>query len=243
MHKFLPILIALVVSLTIGALIYGPTLQADLKKVQFATSPAKNELSSQSFVDRILLSDGQAETNTNSGVWFNKTVSVPSSDLAALLNSPPKASNVLGENTAEKWIEIDLSAQKLYAHQGDQIIYTFPISSGLPWLPTITGEFHIWAKLVSTRMTGGSKTDGTFYDLPNVPYTQYFYKGYGIHGAYWHNNFGHPMSHGCVNMSPDDAKTLFYWTNPPLPEGKSAIFNIPPEQSTRVVVHGTTPTS
>src|SRR5206468_6048083 len=97
-----------------------------------------------------------------------------------------------------------------------------PISSG-KWHPTPTGDFHIWIWLRATRMTGGSQANGTFYDLPNVPYTMYFYNdqiaktsGYSLHGAYWHNNFGHPMSHGCVNMRPDDAKTLFYWADPPV---------------------------
>lgn len=243
MHKILPLLITSALVLTIIVLFLGGNIQTEIKKQQFSNSPANNELASQSYVDRILLSDGKTETDPGEAVWFNKKIAVPTADLAALLANPPKTSTVLGENTAEKWIEVDLSAQKLYAHEGDKTIYTFPISSGLPWLPTVTGEFHIWAKLVSTRMTGGSKTDGSFYDLPNVPYTQYFYKGYGIHGAYWHHNFGHPMSHGCINMDPNDAKTLFYWTNPPMPDGKSALFNIPPEQSTRVVIHGTTPTT
>ena len=61
---------------------------------------------------------------------------------------------------------------------------------------------------------GGSKALGTFYDLPNVPNNLFFYQGYALHGAYWHNNFGHPMSHGCVNIKPDDAGKIYYWTNP-----------------------------
>lgn len=70
-------------------------------------------------------------------------------------------------------------------------------------------------------MKGGSKLLGTYYDLPNVPNTMYFYnaqipksRGYGIHGAYWHNNFGHPMSHGCINLSIPDSKTLYDWATP-----------------------------
>lgn len=241
MRKLLPLLILSTLVLTILA--FGSSIQAEIKKRELSSSPATNELASQSYVNRIFLSDGLPESDSTQGTWFNQSVAVPNTNLAALLASPPKINNVLGENSEEKWIEVDLSTQTLYAHEGNRTVYTFPVSTGLPWLPTVTGEFHIWAKLVSTRMTGGSKTDGTFYDLPNVPYTMYFYKGYGIHGAYWHHAFGHPRSHGCVNMDPNDAKTLFYWANPPLPEGKSALFNIPPEQSTRVVVHGTTPTN
>jgi len=117
---------------------------------------------------------------------------------------------VLGATTDERWIEIDLSEQKLRAHNGNNIDYEFLISSG-KWAPTPTGEFRIWIKLRYTKMEGGKKENNTYYYLPNVPYTQYFYKGYGVHGAYWHNNFGHPMSHGCVNMRPEEAGIVFNW--------------------------------
>lgn len=239
MHKFLPLLV--LVSIVVLILAFGSNIQAEIKKRELANSPAINELSSDSFVNRILLSDGTLETDAKSGVWFNDIVTLPKNQLSALQTSEPE--NVLGENTEEKWIEINLSSQTLLAHEGNRTVYTFPISSGLPWMPTVTGEFRIWAKVRSQRMSGGSRTDGTFYDLPNVPYVQYFHKGYGIHGAYWHTAFGHPRSHGCVNMKPEDAKTLYYWTNPVMPEGKNFWANIPAEQSTRVVVHGSTPTN
>lgn len=243
MHKFLPFLVVSALSFVVVALVFGSKIQAEVKKVQYANSPATNELSSQSYLDRIFLSEGKMETEPGEAVWFNKKVAVPNSAIAALLATPPKSNNVLGENSAEKWIEIDLSQQKLFAHEGNSVAHTFDISSGLPWMPTVTGEFRIWAKVSSQRMRGGSVSDGTFYDLPNVVFVQYFHKGYGIHGAYWHNDFGRPRSHGCVNMRNEDAKTLFYWTNPQLPEGKNYLSNIAPETSTRVVVHGTTPTN
>lgn len=70
-------------------------------------------------------------------------------------------------------------------------------------------------------MKGGSREKGTYYDLPNVQWTMFFYnkdipksRGYGIHSAYWHNNFGHPMSHGCINMRTEDAKLLYDWASP-----------------------------
>jgi len=122
---------------------------------------------------------------------------------------------VLGESIStgdEKWIEIDLSEQRLYMKEGDRTVNSFLISSG-KWAPTPKGEWRIWIKLRSTRMRGGSKALGTYYDLPNVPYTMYYYQGYGIHGAYWHNNFGQPMSHGCVNMRPEEAGIVFNWAS------------------------------
>lgn len=127
---------------------------------------------------------------------------------------------VLGESTGEKHIYVDLTHQRLFAWQGNSIIYDFPISSG-KWGKTPTGNFKIWIKLKYTRMRGGNKALGTYYDLPNVPYTMFFYNddvakatGYSIHGAYWHDNFGQPMSHGCVNLRPEDAEVLYYWADP-----------------------------
>ncbi len=104
-----------------------------------------------------------------------------------------------------KWIEIDLSAQRLYAHEGQKTVLTAVVSTGTRWTPTVTGRFKIYAKYRSAPMRGPG------YYLPNVPWTMYFYGSYAIHGTYWHNNFGRPMSHGCVNMKTNEAKWLFNW--------------------------------
>jgi lipoprotein-anchoring transpeptidase ErfK/SrfK len=102
-----------------------------------------------------------------------------------------------------RWIDVDLSAQRLVAYEGSRAIRSFVVSTGTWAHPTVRGQFRIYAKLTSTLMAGPG------YYLPNVPYTMYFYQGYGIHGTYWHNNFGTPMSHGCVNMRTPDAQWLF----------------------------------
>ncbi len=107
----------------------------------------------------------------------------------------------------ERWIDIDLSEQRLYAYEGDTVVASFVVSTGTAQYPTVTGQFRIYVKYVSTTMSGPG------YYLPNVPYTMYFYRGYGIHGTYWHNNFGTPMSHGCVNMRTSDAAWLFDWAS------------------------------
>ncbi len=107
--------------------------------------------------------------------------------------------------TGGKWIDVNLSQQRLTAYEGNTAVFSAAhqrrpaahADGGRP-LPVST-------KLRSTTMSGPG------YDLPNVPYTMYFYKGYAIHGTYWHNNFGHPMSHGCVNMRTSDAAWLFNW--------------------------------
>ena len=101
---------------------------------------------------------------------------------------------------------------RLIAYQGKKPIRAFIISSGLPGTPTVTGEFRIRTKVTSQTMVGGSGS--MYYNLPGVKWVQYFYEDYGFHGTYWHNNFGRPMSHGCINMTDADAKWLFDWAGP-----------------------------
>jgi lipoprotein-anchoring transpeptidase ErfK/SrfK len=110
-------------------------------------------------------------------------------------------------STNERWVDVDLSQQRTYAYEGNQLVRTFVVSTGTWAHPTVTGVFHIYVKYRSTLMVGPG------YYLPNVPYTMYFYKGYGLHGTYWHHNFGTPMSHGCVNLKTEDAAWLFQWAS------------------------------
>lgn len=155
--------------------------------------------------------------------------------LAAL--SPSKEVTVLGETSgAEKRIEIDLSEQKLIAWEGENKFLETLISSG-KWGRTPTGEFNIWGKFKYTKMAGGRKENNTYYYLPNVPYTMYFYQGFGLHGTYWHNNFGQPMSHGCVNLPTLAAEKLFYWATPNLPPGQNSVMASKDNLGTKVVIH------
>ncbi len=149
------------------------------------------------------------------GVFEGQKVPIPHLQARNILDS------VLGETDgANKHIYINLAKQELSAFEGDKLVYVFPVSTG-KWGATPTGDFRIWSKLRFTRMAGGNPAIGTYYNLPNVPYTMYFYsdeipqtRGYALHGAYWHNNFGHTMSHGCVNLRTVDAEKLYYWTTP-----------------------------
>ncbi len=106
-----------------------------------------------------------------------------------------------------RWIDVDLSEQKVIAYEGDKPVNSFIVSTGVAAHPTVTGQFHIYVKYTATLMVGPG------YYLPNVPFTMYFYKGYALHGTYWHHNFGHPMSHGCVNLVTSDAEWLFNWAS------------------------------
>jgi lipoprotein-anchoring transpeptidase ErfK/SrfK len=158
----------------------------------------------------------------------------------------PQPKNVLGVSNEEKRIEVDLTNQRLYAFEGNNKIYDFLISSG-KWGRTPTGEFRIWIKLKYTKMSGGSKELGTYYYLPNVPYTMFFsndkvpsWRGFGIHGTYWHSNFGTPMSHGCINMKTEEAEKIFYWAAPDL-GGKSTVRATADNPGTKIIIYGTAP--
>lgn len=102
---------------------------------------------------------------------------------------------------------MDLSSQMVYAYEGDSVVNSFLVSSGLWNHPTVTGTYQIYAKYPSTLMAGED------YYLPGVPWVMYFYKGYSFHGTYWHHNFGTPMSHGCLNMYTPDAEWLYNWAD------------------------------
>jgi lipoprotein-anchoring transpeptidase ErfK/SrfK len=112
-----------------------------------------------------------------------------------------------GVGSGEHWVDVDLSAQRAYAVEGDTVVRSFIVSTGTWDTPTVIGTFRIYVKYRSAAMSGPG------YYLPNVPYIMYFYKGYGLHGTYWHNNFGTPMSHGCVNFRTDDAAFLYKFTS------------------------------
>ncbi len=102
-----------------------------------------------------------------------------------------------------RWVDIDLSGQRVTAYEGDQAVASFLVSTGRANTPTLTGQFRVYVKLRATPMSGPG------YYLPGVPFTMYFYEGYALHGTYWHSNFGTPMSHGCVNLRTPDAEWLF----------------------------------
>ncbi len=104
-----------------------------------------------------------------------------------------------------KWIEVILSQQRLIAWENGRAVMSAPISSGLARTPTRRGTFRIQKKYSAVRMRGPG------YDLPRVPYTMFYSGNYAIHGAYWHNNFGRPMSHGCVNLPVSFARRLYAW--------------------------------
>ena len=119
--------------------------------------------------------------------------------------SPAPAPSPISAPTSGKWIDINLAAQSLVAYEGQRPVYWATVSTGTAWTPTVKGRFRIYSKYRSATMAGPG------YRLPNVPYIMNFYGGYSMHGTYWHNNFGRPMSHGCVNMRTSDAQWVYNW--------------------------------
>lgn len=149
----------------------------------------------------------------NEGVFMGQKVKTPPFIAGKIVSN-----QVLGGSTLQKHIFVDLTNQKVSAYEGEKKVYEFRVSTG-KWAPTPTGDYRIWIKLKYTRMSGGTGAD--YYNLPNVPYVMFFYnnevpkaRGFSLHGAYWHNNFGYPMSHGCVNMRPEDAAKIYAWASP-----------------------------
>ncbi|MBN2195854.1 MAG: L,D-transpeptidase [Polyangiaceae bacterium] len=121
------------------------------------------------------------------------------------------------------WIDVSILEQSLVAYEGTKPVYVTLVSTGIDGLgdpeqthSTIRGQFLVHTKHLTITMDGDEVGDE--FDLRDVPYVQYFTAGYAIHAAYWHDGFGLPRSHGCINLSPIDAAWLFEWTDPPLPE-------------------------
>jgi lipoprotein-anchoring transpeptidase ErfK/SrfK len=115
-------------------------------------------------------------------------------------SAPPASSGGTG-----KEIVVVLHEQRVYAYENGQLVHSSLASTGIARYPTRVGQFRIYTKYLATLMSGPG------YYLPNVPYTMYYSGGYAIHGTYWHNNFGRPMSHGCVNLPTSEAKWFYEW--------------------------------
>jgi hypothetical protein len=172
--------------------------------------------------------EGYEYWETDEGWWLRA-----SSATRTEPGSPPRD---LGEH--EKWIDVNLKRQTLVAFEGSTPVFVTLFSSGRNEHETPPGSFRIRAKHIAATMDGDADTatDGP-YSIEDVPYIEYFNGGYALHGAFWHGEFGHVKSHGCVNLAPWDAKAVFGWTDPQLPEGWHAVFASKDRPGTRVIVH------
>lgn len=133
------------------------------------------------------------------------------------------ATRPAGVEPWERWIDVDLELQLLVAYEGDAPVYATLISSGKKGTAeesflTPRGTYRIAVKHISSSMDGNTASDGR-YSIQDVPWAMFFHGNYALHGAFWHDRFGNRRSHGCVNLGPTDARWLFYWTTPFLPDG------------------------
>jgi lipoprotein-anchoring transpeptidase ErfK/SrfK len=119
----------------------------------------------------------------------------------------PKPNPNPSPSASGKWIDVSIGQQRLTAYEGQTVVFSALISSGVAGHRTPIGRFAIRTKLSAQTMSGPG------YWLPNVPWVMYFAGANAIHGTYWHHNFGHPMSHGCINMTTADASWMYHWAS------------------------------
>ena len=182
--------------------------------------------------ERVVIS-GVAALGTTEGFFVRE------SDVK--LAQPAAPPSDLGPN--EKWIDVDLTRQMLVAFEGTTPVFGTLISSGKRNLvdkdkdhPTPPGIYRIREKHVTSTMDGDVAADGP-YSIEDVPWVMYFQGSFALHGAFWHDGFGGQRSHGCLNLAPEDARSLFRWTEPPLPEGWHGVFATDARPGTRIVIH------
>jgi L,D-transpeptidase catalytic domain len=176
---------------------------------------------------------GHHYIETVDGWWMRE-----SEGTVARTTTPPK--DLLPN---EKWIDVNLKTQTLVAFEGDKPVYATLVSTGRmndddkeKDHRTKPGTFRIREKHVAATMDGDVASDGP-YSIEDVPWIMYFNASIALHGAFWHSNFGHVQSHGCVNLSPMDAHALFGWTEPQLPKGWHGVEATADKPGTRVIVH------
>jgi hypothetical protein len=152
---------------------------------------------------------------TSDGKWLSET---HASRLDKFKQLPKWA------QSGERWLDVSIANQALVAYEGTRPVFVTLVSTGEAGLDdpettksTVLGEFRIFAKHITTTMS--SEVVGEEFELKDIPYVQYFQEGYALHAAYWHDDFGIPRSHGCINLAPEDAKWLFAFTEPHVPAG------------------------
>ncbi len=144
-------------------------------------------------------------------------------------------------DAAHRRIEINLTTQTLRAYEDDSLVHEFRISSG-PRTPT--GNYRIWKKHRMKDMKVGMVVKNDYYVLEDVPYIMFYRgeglpggRGFAIHGATWHEDFGRPVSHGCINMRVEEARMLFDWTGPRM-GGETDVVEASGNPGTPVRVYG-----
>jgi hypothetical protein len=143
---------------------------------------------------------------------------------ARSLNIARKIARPEGTGSNPQWFDVDLGEQVVVAYRNDQPEYATLTSSGREPNHTPRGNYPIWGKVTSITMKSQEYDDIPYY-VNRVPWVMFFQAHNALHGAYWHDRFGQTKSHGCVNLAPNDARTIFEWLQPALPNGWTSIRN------------------
>jgi hypothetical protein len=159
---------------------------------------------------------------------------------AALLMRPNVGAAPAGLGARERWVDVDRATQMLVAMEGGAPVFATLVSTGRGEHPTQPGEHRVWSKLATTDMSNAGDneimTATALYTAARVPWVMFFHEDQGLHGVFWHDLFGRPRSHGCVNMAPRDAAWLFQWSPPALPPGWTAVLPTAADPGLRVRV-------
>jgi hypothetical protein len=219
--------------------VYGGNKSAGTFTIDTGANTIKNAKSIDRFVP-IPLTGKSIEFQGKDYVELTDGTFMKKAQLRITEPGPPPQG--LAEN--ERYIDVDLSTQTLVAFEGARPVYATLISSGKYSKikdkdhSTPTGEWRIREKHITTTMDGDGTAAGDLpYSIEDVPFVQYYFRSFALHAAFWHSNFGVQMSHGCVNLSPLDAKWLFFFTGPHLPEGFHGVWASESEAGSRVIVH------
>ena len=212
------------------------------KSKKYAVSPSRKAVTTGDPVSRHtvvkltgdrLSINGATYEETDEGWWMRASDGTKTSPGHAPKDLSP----------GEKWVDVNIKRQTLVAYEGDKPVFATAVSTGKEDKTdkerdhkTPTGTFRIREKHIAATMDGDVATDGP-YSIEDVPWIMYYSGSYALHGAFWHNNFGRQRSHGCVNLAPLDAKALFNWTEPRLPDNWHGVMSTPERPGTRVVVH------
>jgi hypothetical protein len=219
--------------------VYGSTKSAPTFSIDEAAHTIKNAKTVERFValpltGKTLEFRGKEYAELSDGTFIKKS--------QVRITEPGPPPEGLGEH--ERYVDVDLGSQTLVAFEGTRPVYATLISSGKHSKDkekdhsTPTGEWRIREKHITTTMDGDGTAAGDLpYSIEDVPFVQYYFRSFALHAAFWHSNFGVQMSHGCVNLAPLDAKWLFFFTGPELPEGFHGVWANETAAGSRVIVH------
>jgi len=201
LYRVLFVLLLITVLATPVAVFAEPELASTVYVVQRGDTLARIAARYGVSVGALVTANGIRNSNL---IYTGQRLLIPGASSGSAPGAKPPS---VSAPVAGRWIDINLSKQRLTAYQGNSAVFSTLISSGVAGRRTPTGRFAVRTKIPSQRMTGPG------YNLPGVPYVMYFAGANAIHGTYWHNNFGRPMSHGCVNMRIPEAKWIYNWAS------------------------------